>query len=85
MGTVQNQRIYRIRSGRVWYGGRHGWCRDEHDSPIFTNRLSAESKIRSGLRISRQLSETRPDLPWEVENHQRWAAAEIAEYEMVPV
>lgn len=80
-----NQRLYRIRSGRVWYGGRSGWCRDEHDSPIFTNRLNAERTMRTGRRISQDLSETRPDLPWEVENHARWQAAEIAEYELVPL
>jgi hypothetical protein len=83
--SAPHQRIYRIRSGRVWYNGRHGWCRDEHDSPIFTNRLRAESKIRSGLKVSRELSETRPDLPWEVDNHAKWSAAAIAEYEMVPL
>jgi hypothetical protein len=89
-----NQQLYRIRSGRVWYKGRSGWCRDEHDSPVFTNRLSAERKMRSELKTSRELielktsrelSETRRYLPWQVDNHAKWCAAEIVVYDLVPV
>ena len=80
-----NQRLYKIRSGRVWYKGRSGWCLGEHDSPIFTNRLNAERTRSRELKITKELSETRPDLPWEVRNHALWCAAEIVEYEMVPV
>ncbi len=82
---MEIQKLYRIRSGVNWYNGRSGWCMEEHDSPIFTNRSRAEAKMRSELRTTKELSETRKDLPWQVENYAKWCVAEIAEYNLVPV
>ena len=81
---MEHQKLYRIRSGPVWYKGRSGWCSDEHDSPIFTNRDSAAAKLRSELRTTKELSEACADLHW-VDAYAKWCAAEIAEYNLVPV